>query len=192
VARDPSEGKNALLPEVTDLFSAEDLAGRFADLWELAESFKASYERDLSVTASLNLAKLYLIIISTYDDITRYKFYHLSNPYEERSDAIKRAAYLTKWITRFKPLNIERGEQDPEKLADISQDGADLINEFFGLSVAIANLNLHSDRDFDLSPEKTYEIVYDLVYRTLSDDALMLLYQTIVDQVMGTQFIEVR
>ena len=167
--------------EERQLFSSEELEGRFADLWELAARFKISYETEFSVRLSLNVALLYLVVISTYDDIARYKFYHLSNPYGERSDAIKRSAYLTKWITRFKPFHVIRDQSDPTVLAEASRDGADLVNEFFGVSVALVNLNLHSDKDFFLSPEKEYELVYDLLYRYLSDDALLLFYQTIVD-----------
>jgi hypothetical protein len=170
--------------EERPLFSSEDLEARFADLWELAERFKTSYEAEFSVRLALNIAPLYLIIISTYDDIARYKFYHLSNPYEERSDAIKRAAYLTKWITRFKPFRVVRDQVHAESLAEASRDGADLVNEFFAVSVALVNLNLHTDKDFVLSAQKEYELVYDLLYRYLSDDALMLFYQTLVDWII--------
>jgi hypothetical protein len=85
------------------LFTSEQIEGRFLDLRDLADRFARAYSEKAGVALELDESCLYLIVISTYDDIARYKFYHLSNPYEERSDAIKRAAYLTKWITRFKP-----------------------------------------------------------------------------------------
>jgi hypothetical protein len=56
----------------------------------------------------------------------------------------------------------------------------------------MANLNMHCNRDFFLSVEKEYELVYDLMYRTLSDDALMLLYEIFVDYVNKVEFIEIR
>jgi hypothetical protein len=168
-----------------ELFSSEELEGRFTDLFELAERFQIDFEKEHGVTLNLNVARLYLTVISTYDDITRYKFYHLSNPYEERSDAIKRAAYLTKWLTtRFKPWNVMR-EGPIEDMAAISQDGTDLVNEFFAVSIAVANLNLHSHKDFFLEDAKHYELIYDLVYRNLTDDALMLFYKTLVDLATG-------
>jgi hypothetical protein len=173
------------------LFTSEQIEGRFLDLWDLADRFSRAYFEKAGVSLELDESCLYLIVISTYDDIARYKFYHLSNPYEERSDAVKRAAYLTKWITRFKPWQIvrpDRNGQDGQKASDDTY----LVNEIFAVSVAVANLNMHCNRDFFLSIEKEYELVYDLMYRTLSDDALMLLYKTFVDHVNGTTFIEVR
>jgi hypothetical protein len=165
------------------LFPSDVLAERFADLWELAEQYKPGYEQEHGVALRLNVASLYLTVVSTYDDIARYKSYHLADPHRDRSDAIKRAAYLTKWIVRFKPWAIERNQTTTEDVARASQDGADLINELFAISVAILHLNEMSDKDFFLSPEKYHEVVYDLVYRTLSDDALMLFYQTLIDLV---------
>ena len=175
------------------LFSSEEIEGRFLDLWELAERFQQSYTEKTKVVLKLDVDRLYLIVISTYDDIARYKFYHLSNPYEERSDAIKRAAYLTKWITSFKPFHAMHDDDHEDVDIDNSQkDDSHLVNEEFAISIALVNLNVHCDRDFFLSVEKEYELIYDLMYRNLSDDALMLLYKTFVDVVSQTEFIEIR
>jgi hypothetical protein len=167
--------------EERELFPAEILEGRFADLWEHADRFGTAFGGEYNVNVTINVARLYMTIVSTYDDIERYKKYHLNDPHSERSDAVKRAAYLTKWIARFKPLNADRGDIAFGDIATASQDGSDLVNEFFAVSIAIANLNLHTDRDFFLSDKKNHELVYDLIYRTLSEDALLLFYQTIVD-----------
>jgi hypothetical protein len=75
---------------------------------------------------------------------------------------------------------------------DAKIDDFHLVNEEFAISIAIVNLNVHCNRDFFLSTEKEYELIYDLMYRNLSDDALMLLYKTFVDVVTKTEFIEVR
>lgn len=161
------------------LFTKKELEGRFIDLFDMAETFQQRYEAHNSVKLELSTDRLYMIVISTYDDIARYKYYHLSNPYEERSNPIKRAAYLTKWISRFKPWHVVSGNDSAETY---------LVNEVFAITVAVVNLNVHTDRDFWLSVEKEYELVYDLMYRSLSDDALLILYKTIVDHVTGVTF----
>jgi hypothetical protein len=84
-----SEEEDAPPRPATPLFSSEDLEGRFVDLWDIAERFQRAYLEKNRLLVSIDEERLYLIVISTYDDIARYKSYHLSNPYEERSDAHK-------------------------------------------------------------------------------------------------------
>lgn len=83
------------------LFPTHILEGRFIDLWKWAESYVEAFNRRFGTTVEINLRKLYMAVISAYDDIARFKNYHFEDPEKKKSDGIKRAAYLTKWICRF-------------------------------------------------------------------------------------------
>ena len=121
---------------------------------------------------------LYLTVISAFDDIARYKTYHLKNPPVQKSSAIKRAAFLTKWILHFSPLVCDVDILNNLKINDAGERA--LINTYFALHLAFANIQDHSkSSDFALSIAHYYELVYDLTYRGLSAEALMLHYQTL-------------
>jgi hypothetical protein len=48
------------------------------------------------------------VVVATYDDIDRYKSYHLRNSGNSKSDVVKRAAYFTKWTTKLRPIMFKR------------------------------------------------------------------------------------
>ena len=170
-------------------FDPEVYETRFKDHWALAEHFQEAFEKTFSVKIGIDHRRLYIAIISAYDDIARYKTFHLENPEEEKSDAIKRAAYLTKWICRFKPLQVNEGADfSSEIISDKNIDYTILVNELFAIHVATTHLSVHAGRDFVLTPDKEYELVYDLLFRNISEDALMIIYQTLADSVSGVSF----
>jgi hypothetical protein len=118
-------------------------------------------------------------VVALYDDISRYKEYHLTDPETQRSNAIKRAAYGAKWITHFSPLIFppmghETGQHSVE-------NGDALANSVFALHFALTNVEIEAGVPFQLSSEYYYQLIYDLTYRGLSSDALILFFQSIAD-----------
>ena len=86
------------------LFTEDEIRSRFLDFFEIAQDFCESYNDGQENIVEIDPALLYMMVVATYDDISRYKAYHLSDPATQRSNAVKRAAYATKWILHFDPL----------------------------------------------------------------------------------------
>ena len=93
--------------------------------------FSAKHSVDLSFDpiVVINIAQ------SAMDDIWRYKVYHLRDP-DKKSDAVKRAAYFTKWIVRFRPIHVIRPLKSSGFLASFKKDNKTLmLNEGFAISL---------------------------------------------------------
>lgn len=164
-------------------FPSEVIKQRFVDHLAVAEEFCSNFEEDFNVTLTINKRRLYLAIVSTYKDIERYKNFHLIDPHKDKSDSVKRSAYLIKWICRFKPISIVSSEDDLADLEKQELDYPSLVNEFLAIHIAQMHLSVGSKRDFLLSDERQYDLVYDLLYRYINEDALIYLFQTIVEHV---------
>ena len=163
------------------LFTEQDLKKRFSDIYAIAvrfcEVFGDEFCEECGAPPKVDPGRLYLTVTSAFDDIARYKTYHLKNPSIQKSSAIKRAAFLTKWILHFSPLVCD---VDALKELEINELGEHvLINTYFALHLAFTNIQDHSGSDFALSSAHYYELVYDLTYRGLSAEALILHYQTL-------------
>jgi len=130
---------------------------------------------------------IYLTVISAFDDIERYKAYHLEKPYRDRSDAVKRSAFLTKWIVKIGPYQTVFSEGDDPR--DIKPA---LANILFALSVSTVNICIDCKKDFKLSQITAHELCYDLLYRRVNEDALLSVFQKIVNLINGHSIIETR
>lgn len=120
------------------------------------------------------------VSIATYDDIDRYKSYHLRNAKPgstDRSDATKRAAYFAKWTTKLRPIQF-RHKGAPKSDPD---DMALMANETLAIAYAIALLGEELKIRFKLSEKTLAEILYDLHFRDINDDALLSLFHLIRD-----------
>jgi hypothetical protein len=118
------------------------------------------------------------IAVSTMDDIWRWKVYHLRDG-TKRSDAIKRAAFFTKWILRLRPIHFEnRPLKSIDFIANFDKDDSTLlINELFALHVALASVATDAGlKKIILTDALTADLLYDFHYRSLNDDALMQIY----------------
>jgi hypothetical protein len=115
--------------------------------------------------------------ISAMDDIWRWKVYHLKDQ-TKRADAVKRAAFFTKWILKLRPIYFQ-GRTANEFLASFDKNDITLlINELFALHVARGSLATDAKVPKILpSPIIVSELLYDFHYRTLGEDALMQIYQ---------------
>lgn len=161
------------------LFTEAEIKQRFEDFYDLACGFCDAYNDGQAVKAEIDPSLLYLCVVSIYDDISRYKEYHLTNPETQRSNAIKRAAYGAKWITHFSPIIFpQMGHETGQENAE---NGDALANAVFALHFSLTNVEIEAKASFQLSNEYYYQMIYDLTYRGLSSDALILFFQSIAD-----------
>ena len=123
------------------------------------------------------------------DDIWRYKVFHLEEgddpekawQEESLSDCVKRAAYFTKWIVKHRPIYHHRASSDIDP-----DDRTLVINELFAINVGLTTLATALNvQMIQLDPEYFSELMYDLHYRQLSDDALLHIYSVIRNSVEG-------
>lgn len=161
-------------------FTPAALEDRFADHYALAQSYVETFNADFEVEAQISARRLYLTIISAYKDIERYKNFHLDDPFQQRSDGIKRAAYLAKWLCRFKPIMVS---DDSSDLSNPNVDKAMLVNELFALHLAVVHISIDVERDFVISDEKAHEIAYEMLFRNLNEDSYLLVFQMLRDHI---------
>src|SRR6056297_516855 len=102
------------------LIPAEVLEARFSEHYAFATLFLEQWhKRGFGPQMVINENALFLVIKSAYDDVFRYKMYHLDDDGNSRSNGVKRAAYLCKWICKCKPIEYaDRANAD--SLHDIS------------------------------------------------------------------------
>ncbi len=134
---------------------------------------------------------------SAMDDIWRWKVYHLENADDpKRSNAIKRAAFFTKWIVRHRPIYFPR-PLDPKLFAKSfdKNDRTLLLNEGFALQLSLRFIATDAARIANggqrvdgstvppiiLSSSLHEGLLYDLHYRALNADALMAIYEMIME-----------
>lgn len=167
-------------------FTQDDVLQRFVFLAERCDVYLDAVN-SAHPTWRLGFDHLVLLNVaqSALDDIWRYKIYHLRSQ-NKRSDAVKRAAFFTKWITRFRPLYFQRilpaGDADSVKPdADVDkQDTSLFINEGFAIHVSLVTLATDLDTDkIHLDPEYFANLLYDLHYRNITEDALLHIYDNV-------------
>lgn len=161
------------VPEVHQYFSAfiEELVGEAR-----LDARKAHY----NATFHINRKLVYDIVISTYIDIARHKEFHFDNPRTKKSDAVKRAAYFTKWIVRFRPIQIllKESVSDP----NTENDAPVLLNELLAMEWGICCIAQDAGlSDLMLKRKSRTNLLYDLHFRDLNVDGLLAMYQLISD-----------
>lgn len=161
------------------LFTEAEIKERFEDFYDLACGFCDDYNDRQTVKAEIDPSLLYLCVVSIYDDISRYKEYHLTDPKKQRSNSIKRAAYGAKWITHFSPVIFPQMGHETGQAG--VENGDALANAVFALHFALTNVEIEAEASFQLSNEYYYQLVYDLTYRGLTADALILFFQSVAD-----------
>ncbi len=161
------------------LFDEKTIQERFEDFFDVADQFCLDYNKGQEIQVEIDPSLLYLAVVAIYDDVARYKAYHLKNPVKQKSNPVKRAAYAVKWLMHFSPLTFPQmghisGQSGPE-------NGDTLANAMFALHFAMINLRVHTGVNFSLKRETQFELIYDLLYRGLTTDALILLFDILCD-----------
>ena len=137
-----------------------------------------------------NPQALFLAIKSTHDDIVRYKAYHLADPRNGLSNSVKMSAYLCKWISRFKVIELvelegksERGDaesgEDNHEDEDHEDVTAILLNGAFALNLCRSLIGAELKTPFYFDPTYSDEFQYDLLYREIGEDGLLHIFQMI-------------
>ena len=139
---------------------------------------KSNYKVRLHVDRRI----LYKTTVSAYYDIARYKQFHFSGDHAKRSDGVKRAAYFTKWITRFRPILCvsEDDISDPE----IDNPWLMMLNEHLALEwgcLCVANDS--GVRGFNLKEKFRNDLLYELHYREMNTDGLLAIFQMLSDTI---------
>lgn len=176
--------------------SREQLQERYAGLEYAALKFISTYdggnsasEESRSYRLTLNRPLLLLVARSAYDDIYRYKNYHLGSDSGLKSDSVKRAAYVAKWVVRHRPIQIE--QEDPEIDEEKLNSSSVLANQYFATALARAYLEGETKKTFQFSEKFLLEINYDLTYRDISADHLLSVIQVIKDMLEGVSPIDI-
>jgi len=115
---------------------------RFVDLLRCFFRFRYYYQSKIPSDIDLHIdpALLYIAVVSYFDDIDRFKRYHLEEPERLKADEVKQAAFIVKWISRTKPVYVHRGLDLKSKNFPLNKDDTSaLINEGFAISVVIAH-----------------------------------------------------
>ena len=164
------------------LVSDDILNDRYSDNYGYAKIFLEEWHKLATrPKMKINANALFLAIKSAYDDIYRYKHYHLDHGEEQRSNGVKRAAYLCKWIRKFKPIEYS----DHATVDSIHDISGLLVNADF--SQFIARAHIAADKGghhFQFSNRYLRELLYDLTYRELNGDALLHIFQNAHTQIV--------
>jgi len=175
------------------IFTDEEIEDRFFHLFQAALLFQERFQEKYGIELELDPRILYVATISAYDDIERYKAYHLEKPYRDRSNAVKRSAYLTKWLSKIGPfqtsvdLKVELENLAKGEFSVISKPA--LANILFAIMVSMGHISVDCKRRTWLTSYAEYHLSYDLLYRRINEDALLSKYQKIVDLVQGKKII---
>lgn len=175
------------------IFTDKEIEDRFFHLFQAALLFQERFQNKYGIELELDPRILYVATISAYDDIERYKAYHLEKPYRDRSDAVKRSAFLTKWLSKIGPfqtsvdLEFELQQLAKGEFSVVSKPA--LANILFAIMVSMGHISIDCKRRTWLTPYAEYHLSYDLLYRRINEDALLAKYQKIVDLVVGNEIL---
>jgi hypothetical protein len=151
---------------------------RFIDHYTYAAVFAERYSKEHECDVAIDADALYLAMKSAYDDIERYKLYHLENPAVQKSNCVKRAAYFVKWMVKCVPI---RSRRFGTEVFNEPQLAPYLANTHFAISLIGQHLEAELKVAFKFSPEKRYKLAYDLIFRELGSDGLLALVQDYYD-----------
>lgn len=148
---------------------------------ELVEEARSDARRShYKAVFHINPKLVFDVIVSTYIDIARHKEFHFDDPRAKKSDAVKRAAYFTKWIVRFRPIQI----LSKESVSDPNPDNEAplLLNELLAMEWSICCIAQDASlSNLMLKRKARTNLLYDLHFRDLNVDGLLALYQMISD-----------
>ncbi|MDR1417039.1 MAG: hypothetical protein LBJ57_06435 [Prevotellaceae bacterium] len=126
---------------------------RFDTLLDLYNTFMED-KSDIKSSVYLNNDLLAIAVGSYFDDIYRYKMYSHS----ERADKHKQGAYIIKWLSKIRPIQVCMGAKATKEML--------FINSSFAVFVGFSFLGLNV---FDAIEPHLYEhLLYEAQYRKIS------------------------
>ena len=153
------ELENLIKPERT-----QQERERFETIAELYKNFIAEIP-EIKSFVYLNKDLLAIVIGSYFDDIYRYKLYSHS----KRADNHKQGAYIIKWISKIRPIQILPNVEVTKEVL--------FINAEFAIFVGFSFLKLNI---FDTIEPRFYKhLIYETQYRNISGKNYATLLYTI-------------
>lgn len=152
----------------------DDFSRHFVRLETYIEAWNADPENKVHQIRA-NAQSLFLSVKSAHDDIARYKAYHLSDPRNGTSNSVKMSAYLCKWISRFRVIEL----QEPASDAQNEDVTAILLNGAFALYLCRSLIGAELRTPFYFADKYGDEFQYDLLYREIGEDGLLHIFQMI-------------
>jgi hypothetical protein len=162
------------------LIPLELLREHFADHYAWAEIYVEQINNRFQTRLFVNPSALYVAVKSAYDDIERYKLYHQENPIEQKSNSVKRVAYLCKWVVKSRPIHYTADH-------DIKNAVPFIANAGYALALARAHISAEIKKEFFFTLDKEAELIYDLSYREVTGDGLLAIFQNFHDLLLGVQ-----
>jgi hypothetical protein len=152
------ELENSIKPE-----RAQQERDRFETVTKLYADFIAE-NSNIKDSVYLNKVLLAVVVVSHFDDIYRYKLYSHS----PRADSHKQGAYIIKWISKIRPIQILPNIEVTKELL--------FINAEFAIFVGFSFLKLNI---FDtIAPHFYKHLIYETQYREVSGkSSATLLYE---------------
>ena len=168
--------------------NSEQYPGRLKEEEDRYELIVSTYDTFLNVIVNpqtrekigLNRALLSMVVRSYFDDIYKFKDYSGS----KHADQYKKAAYTTKWLVKFKPIQIRPFPED-----NINHYG-EITNELLTINSQFAiytGISLFLDeRIFPLmSPTFWNDLIYMTLYREISGKQLAFSFYLLEKIVAG-------
>ena len=174
------EAKEEDFERVARRFTPDQVFERAFLLYQCCNDFIEERNRDPASRLKFDPLIIVNVAQSAMDDIWRFKVYHLED-HKKLSDAIKRAAYFAKWIVRLRPVYFDRVGYDMDPTQTVSPTDKSLMaNELFAMHMAQVMISEHLEADYiHIAPPLLAIWLYDLRYRTMSEDALMSIFEMV-------------
>lgn len=171
------------------MYSDEVIHQRVISHFMVSQRFLESYNEFHKTSCFVDPLRFLCVIRSTYDDIARYKAYHLEQPVIQKSHAVKRAAFLAKWLLRFHPVLSEGSTSFSDTDPHILSTPEVFANHQLAYYLAMVSISDAVGYDVRLSDERNGDLLYDFAFRFVTADGLMLFLQAIVDIVERAELV---
>ena len=121
----------------------------------------------------LNKAILNDVIVSFWYDIHRMICFH--NMKKDGANVSKKAAYITKWILKLRPIyfHIDKADDFDAKYTELNENYA------FYFSALLCDIDIEK---FVKDKRRINEILYTFHYRNTSEETLILLYESLSNE----------
>lgn len=146
----------------------EEVAGlAYNEVADIFDVFAEELNTATGLVVDINYPDLMNVAESFAYDLARYRSFHeIKVP-----DRARRAAYMAKWIMRFRPVYLV-GEV--HELNESQKTRALILNEDFALYIASAFLDV--DIEAELTDRMASILLYSFRYRSHSEDTFILYF----------------
>jgi hypothetical protein len=173
------------------LIRDEAVRARFIELGLLFDQFKEELQPSMpDAEIEIDSKKLFLVVLSYFVDIARYKWWHFQKePEKALVDGTKKAAYTIYWINKLSPVYARRTGMVSAEVGiernQVPRDASLLANVYFSISVASTFLK------FAMSDILVDKLMYHMLWREESPKQYMLLFEMLDAAATGASLFNV-